>query len=139
MKTMYERLDEYLSGYFTDDYWYDDGFQIAEEILIEFNKEDWDRLTDSILLKPIEWQIRFAYCADSNINNEALEILLLLCGTDNGELFETSIDSLRTYCQLDNQGIVIDNDLVDKIQKWLPRCSIPTQKVWKEFINSIKV
>lgn len=33
---MYEELDEYLSGYFTDDYWYE-GFGIAREILAGFS------------------------------------------------------------------------------------------------------
>jgi len=30
---MYEELDEYLSGFFTEDYWYDEGFGIAREML----------------------------------------------------------------------------------------------------------
>ncbi len=69
---MHEELDEYLSGFFTEDYWYDEGFEIAREILKEFNESDWVKLLNNVLSKSIEWQIRFAYCVDSNINNEVI-------------------------------------------------------------------
>ncbi|UIO40860.1 hypothetical protein LOY85_18900 [Brevibacillus brevis] len=67
---MYEELDEYLSGEFTTDYWYDEGFSIAREMLEEFNNNDWEELLNGILLKSTEWQVRYAYCVDSDINDD---------------------------------------------------------------------
>ncbi|WP_315081030.1 hypothetical protein [uncultured Clostridium sp.] len=137
---MYEELDEYLSGYFTDDYWYDEGFGIAREILAGFNEYDCEKLLDNILSKSMEWQIRFAYCADSDINDAVIiKSLILLSSIDNDELFETCIDSLRCIANSNNIGIISrDKTIMQRVEKILPKCGIATRKIFEDFIRKLQ-
>ena len=137
---MYEELDEYLSGYFTEDYWYDEGVGIANEILERFNKYDWEKLLDNILSKSVEWQIRFAYCADSDINDKVIiKSLILLSSIDNNELFVTCIDSLRCIVNSNNAEMIASNrTIIQRIEKILPKCDIATRKIFKEFIAKLE-
>ncbi|WP_304943999.1 hypothetical protein [Vallitalea guaymasensis] len=136
---MYEELDKYLSGFFTDDYWYDEGFEIAAEIIQDFNKEDWDNLLSYLPSKSIEWQIRYAYCVDSDINDEnIIKSLILLCNIDNDELFEKCIDSLRVIVNEDNIKMLSnDKTLIDKVEKIIPKCGVATKKIFEDFITKI--
>ena len=137
---MYEDLEKYLSGFFTDDYWYDEGFEIAREMLAEFNNSDWKKLGDDILSKSIEWQIRFAYCVDSDINDEVIiKFLILLCGIENEELFETCIDSLRVIANSENVDIIVnDKTIIQRIEKVLPKCGIATRRMFEDFIKRLQ-
>lgn len=137
---MYEELDDYLSGFFTGDYWYDDGFCIAREMLEEFNENDWKKLLDNILSKSIEWQIRFAYCADSDINDEVIiKCLILLSSTEDDELFETCVDSLRCIVNSNNIGIISnDRTIMRRVEKVLPKCGIVTRKIFEGFLTKFQ-
>ncbi|WP_312857364.1 hypothetical protein [Neobacillus endophyticus] len=53
---MFRELDNLLSAETTEDSWYDDGCEIAREILLEFNPIDWEVLSKKVLSKPLEWQ-----------------------------------------------------------------------------------
>lgn len=136
---MYEELDKYLSGFFTDDYWYDEGFDIATEMLQDFNQNDWNKLLTDIFSKSIEWQIRYAYCADSDINDEIIvKSLILLCSIDNNELFEKCIDSLRVIVNEDNIEIISNNKtLIEKVEKIIPKCGAASKKMFEDFITKI--
>ena len=93
---MYKKLDEYLSGYFKDDYWYDEGVIIAQEMLNKFTKNDWVNLIAELKMKPLQWQIKYAYIADAGINDKSIaKSLFLLMENDNEELNEVCKDSLR--------------------------------------------
>ena len=137
---MYEELDEYLSGFFTEDYWYDEGFGIAREMLEDFNGNDWGKLLDNILSKSIEWQIRFAYCVDSDINDEVIiKSLSLLSSIDNDDLFQTCIDSLRCIINSNNIGIISnDKTIMQRVEKILPKCGIATRKIFEDFLTKFK-
>ncbi|RIX60098.1 hypothetical protein D3P08_00450 [Paenibacillus nanensis] len=137
---MYEELDEYLSGYFTEDYWYDEGFSIAREILERFNNIDWEKLQENILSKPIDWQIRYAYCVDSDINDEVIiQSLILLSSIDDNELFTTCVDSLRVMVNPNNKANVSSNKpIMERIEKMLPECGAATKKVLEDFIRKIQ-
>lgn len=137
---MYEELEKYLSGFFTDDYWYDEGFEIAREMLEKFNDSDWEKLGNSVLSKSIEWQIRFAYCVDSDINDEVIiKILILLCGVENEELFETCIDSLRVIANSENMDIIVNNKMIiQRVEKVLPKCGVATRRMFEDFIKNIQ-
>lgn len=137
---MYEQLDKYLSGFFTDDYWYDEGFEIGREIIEKFNNRDWEKLGDNILFKSIEWQIRFAYCVDSDINDEVIiKFLILLCSVENEELFETCIDSLRVIVNSENMDIIAnDKTIIRRIEKVLPKSGTATRKMFEDFIKRVQ-
>lgn len=136
---MYKKLDELLSGYFNIDYWYDEGVIIAWELLHKFEDDDWNELLDNLLSKSVEWQTRFAYSIDKDIDNKmAVESLFILSKTDNDELFVTVIDSLRCVVEKINMSIMDNNShIVDKIEKMIPRCGIATQKILEDFITRI--
>lgn len=53
---MYLELDELLSQETTVDSWDDDGFIIAQNIINNFMSDDWEKLSENILAKDIEWQ-----------------------------------------------------------------------------------
>ncbi|WP_028592263.1 hypothetical protein [Paenibacillus massiliensis] len=133
---MYEELDEYLSGEFTTDYWYDEGFSIAREMLEEFNNNDWEELLSQILSKSIDWQVRYAYCVDSDVNDDAVvKSLLLLTSVDDEELFTTCVDSLRVILNSTNIGLVSTEEIMQRINEILPKCGVATQKMFEDFIK----
>lgn len=136
---MYEELDEFLSGEFTTDYWYDEGFSIASEMLEEFNNDDWEKLLEFILSKSVDWQVRFAYCVESDINDNAVvKSLLLLSTVDNEEVFTTCIDSLRVIVNSNNIGLVSSDEVIIKrIEKMLPNCGVATRKIFEDFIRKL--
>lgn len=137
---MYEELDEYLSDFFTEDYWYDEGFEIAREMLDEFDDNDWEKLSNNILSKSIAWQIKFAYCVDKNINDEVIiKSLILLSSIDNDELFQTCIDSLRCIVNSNNINLILnDSVVIQKVQKILPKCGVATRKVFEDFLIKLQ-
>lgn len=53
---MYRELDNLLSEESTIDSWYDDGFLIAQSIMNDFSKDDWEKLSNDILNKDLEWK-----------------------------------------------------------------------------------
>lgn len=134
---MYEELDEYLSGEFTIDYWYDEGFSIAREMLEKFSDRDWEKLLKDVLLKPVDWQVRYAYCVDIDINDDAVVTsLLLLCSVDDEELFMTSVDSLRVILNPDLHGEVgLTEPVMQKIIGMLPQCGAATRKMFEDFLR----
>ncbi|WP_241257950.1 hypothetical protein [Bacillus sp. 3a] len=94
---MFRELDILLSADTTVDSWYDDGCLIASEILSDFSLNDWEELSNQVLNKPIEWQRKIAYCLDNECNEYELIILIDLLNTNDKELFEICIDTLRSF------------------------------------------
>lgn len=109
---MYNEFDKYLFGYFTDDYWYDEGFSIAREMLSKFRDEDWLKLQDELLKKDIEWQKKLAYCIDNTSLMYELETLLTLSMVEDNELFNICIDALRSFVIDDNYKKIISQNEV---------------------------
>jgi hypothetical protein len=138
---MYNEFDEYLLGYFTDDYWYDEGFSIAREMLSEFSDEDWLKLQEEVLEKDIEWQKKLAYCIDNTSKMYELEILLTLSTVKDNELFNICIDSLRSFIIDDNyKNIVSQNEvLVRKINDLIgtPNKGI-IKGIYQKFIDTLR-
>lgn len=136
---MYEQLEEYLSGTFSIDYWYDEGYVFASDLLKKFSKNDWEKLLCNIHTKPRDWQIRFAY-STSDINNEyVLESLILLSNIDDDELFETCIDSLRVLLDEGNSiEIVMATEIKQRIEKIMGKCDHVSQKMFENFLKNYK-
>ncbi|MEX3745716.1 MULTISPECIES: hypothetical protein [Lysinibacillus] len=135
---MYIELDNLLSGCTTADSWYDDGCIIAGDILTEFKTKDWEELLSIVLTKSLDWQKKLAYCLDSSCNSYELTILLLLLNTEDQELFEICIDTLRSFDILELKRIVIDNPLILKrIDEMLIKASSPVRKILEDFLLKI--
>lgn len=58
------------------DYWYDEGVFIAQELIQDFEKEDWMVLFANLTDKSIGWKRRLAYCLHDGSDSNQLEILL---------------------------------------------------------------
>lgn len=94
---MYKKLDNLLSEKSTIDSWYDDGFLIAQDIINNFSKDDWEKLSNNVLNKSLEWQKKIIYCFGNQIVQDELEIIGKLIHTDDDELLEMCIDALRSF------------------------------------------
>jgi hypothetical protein len=131
---IYEQLDDYISGVFTTDYWYDEGFSIAREMLEQFSSIDWAELLNNLLSKSIDWQVRYAYCADSGINDEVIiHSLILLSSIDNDELFTTCVDSLRVIANSDHiKKLSKDKAILERIEQILPKSGAATRTIFEE-------
>lgn len=98
---MFDEFDKYIFEFaaedFPVDYWYDEGADIAERMLCRFEKNDWERLWAEMPERTVEWQKRLAYCMEDGTDLNQLKVLLKLAETDDDELFETVVDSLRSF------------------------------------------
>lgn len=89
--------------------------------------------------KSIDWQVRYAYCVDSDIkDNAVVKSLLLLSTVDDEELFTTCVDSLRVIVNSDNIGLVSsDEAIMKRIEELLPKCGMATRKMFEDFIRKL--
>lgn len=137
---MYCEFDEYLMGYFSDDYWYDEGFSIARELLSEFSDDDWLKLQNEVLMKDIEWQKKLAYCIDNTSKACELEILLILSTVKDNELFNMCVDSLRSFLTDDNfKKIVANNEeLMRRVNEFIasPNGGI-VSGIYRNFVRNL--
>lgn len=106
-------------------------------MLEEFNNNDWGELLSAILSKSTEWRVRYTYCFDSDINDDAVvKSLLLLSTVDDEELFTTCVDSLRMILNSTNIGLVSsDEAIMQRIKEILPKCGTATRKIFEDFIS----
>ncbi len=138
---MYNEFDKYLLGYFTDDYWYDEGFTIARDMLSEFSDNDWLKLQEEVLKKNIEWQKKLAYCIDNTSKMYELEILLTLSTVKDNELFNTCIDSLRSFIIDDNYKKIVslNEALVEQVNDLIGTPNKGIQKeIYQKFIVTLR-
>ncbi|MBH5317201.1 hypothetical protein I6N90_05180 [Paenibacillus sp. GSMTC-2017] len=137
---MFEKFDEYLLGHFSVDYWYDSGFEFAREMLAKFNHDDWTKLSENVLSKPTDWQIRFAYCADSDLNDEVIiESLILLASLEDEELFITCVDSLRVIVPPNHLETVFKKTpIMERIEQLLPTSGAATKRVFEHIIAMVQ-
>ncbi|MDO8227315.1 hypothetical protein [Bacillus cabrialesii] len=135
---MYRELDNLLSAETTEDSWYDDGCIIASDILSDFRADDWGKLKNAALTKPLEWQKKLAYCMDNNGSSHEFSILLSLLSIDNEELFEVCIDSLRSFVTPESKQMILnDPSILQRINDKLPKASAPVKKILEDFLEKI--
>ncbi|MBG9911267.1 hypothetical protein ABD83_07320 [Bacillus xiamenensis] len=136
---MYIELNKLLSADTTVDSWYDDGCLIASEILSDFSLNDWEELSNQVLNKPIEWQRKIAYCLDNECNEYEFNILMDLLNTNDTELFEICIDTLRSYPIEEGKKIVLQHpQILERINQMLATSANPPAKiVLQDFISKI--
>ncbi|MED4562200.1 hypothetical protein [Bacillus altitudinis] len=136
---MYIELDKLLSADTTVDSWYDEGYILVSEILSYFSLNDWEKLSKKVLHKPIEWQRKIAYCLDNECNEYEFHILLDLLNTNDVELFEICIDTLRSYPIEEGTKIVLKHPQVtERINQMLTTtANLPAKTVLQDFISKI--
>ena len=133
---MYRELDNLLSEKSTIDSWYDDGFLIAQNIMNDFSKDDWEKLSNDVLNKDLEWQKKLVYCLDNQIILEELEIIGKLFGTEDNELLEMCIDALRSFDnELGHTYIKMHPDIVQKAKKRMNTVGNAAKKMIQSFIE----
>lgn len=137
---MYNEFDKYLSGNFHDDYWYDEGVTIAQELLESFSEEDWEFLVNEFEDKTLGWRKRLAYCMDDKHNLHQLTILLTLLQDNDDELLELTIDSLRTFDTRQNKELIKTSPVLrDTLVKLMNTPSIPTKRMINDFIKKMNI
>jgi len=135
---MYKELDTLLSANTTVDSWYD-GCVIANEILAEFSSSDWEELSNQVLSKPVEWQRKLAYCLDNECNMYELNVLIALLSTDDAELFEICIDTLRSFTNQESKKMILDNPvIIQRVNILLSQTSsLPVKNMLQDFLSKI--
>ena len=136
---MYDELNKYLSGYFTIDYWYDEGVDIAREIISEFKESDWKMLLEEISKKDVEWKKRISYCLYNCDNKyEWLLLVELLNTEEDDELLVISLDSLRSFINMETTEFLTSNTAVFcKIKRLYYNSGRPIQIVLKDLIEKV--
>lgn len=137
---MFDEFDKYILDFavedFAADYWYDEGIDIAEKMLCKFTEDDWGMLLKTVSERKTEWQKRLAYCMHDKSDLNQLKVLLSLVETDDDELFEIVVDSLRGFASEESLHLIqADSRIVSKIQELMPKVGDVTKKVFKEFLK----
>ncbi|MCH5343706.1 MAG: hypothetical protein J1E64_06665 [Acetatifactor sp.] len=140
---MFDEFDKYISEFamedFAVDYWYDEGVDIAEAMLHEFDDSDWELLLRSLPERTVEWQKRLAYCMHDESDLNQLIVLLRLADTDNNELFEITVDSLRGFTSEESLNLIQDHpQIIFKIKQLLPKAGNAAKRVFEEITNRFK-
>lgn len=136
---MFDEFDNYISEFATEDfavdYWYDEGVNIAENMLHEFDDNDWKTLSRSIPDKTVEWKKRLAYCLHDESNLNQLTVLLRLVDTDNSELFEIAVDSLRGFTSKECLDLIQnDSQIIFKIKELSSKVGDATKRVFEDYL-----
>ncbi|PEY37081.1 hypothetical protein CN354_12760 [Bacillus cereus] len=135
---MYKEFEDYLFGYFTVDYWYDEGFLIAQEMLLEFSSHDWKELLNTAVTKPLEWQRKLAYCLDNECSMNELKALLIMLDTDDKELFEICVDTLRSFTSSESKQFILENpSIIQRVNDLIPQAGVATRKILEDFLSNI--
>ena len=72
---------------------------------------------------------------DGNDLNQ-LAVLLKLVGTEDSELFEIVVDSLRGFTSKESLNLIQNNSqVVSKIKELLPKAGETTKRVFEEFLK----
>ncbi|SDZ69177.1 hypothetical protein SAMN05421736_1522 [Evansella caseinilytica] len=136
---MYRDLDILISAETTLDSWYDDGCIIASEIISEFSIRDWEELARNVHTKPLEWQKKLAYCLDTNCSIHELEMLISLLNTEDEELFEMCIDTLRSFTKTENKQMILENPfIIHRVNELIPKAGVATKRILQDFLINIQ-
>ncbi len=139
---MFDKLDEYITEFenedYAMDYWYDEGVFIAQEMIQDFEKEDWMVLLSDLAAKSIGWKRRLAYCLHDGSDLNQLDILLKLINTDDSELFELAVDSLRSFSSRESKNMIQNNtQILVQIREMMPKVGVAAKKIFEEFLKEM--
>ena len=137
---MYREFDEYITEFLSDDFcldfWYDVAVVKASKMLEGFNQRDWDVLFQELKNKSLQWKKRVAYCIEYSENG--LKALLRIAETEDDELLQICIDSIRTMITSNNKEIILSNEILMKhINRLKSSSSDITKKVYQDIIGKL--
>lgn len=135
---MYDELEKYLLGYLPANYWYDEGVDIAQDMISNFKDDDWKQLLEQLSKQNIEWKKKLAYCLYNDSNEYELLTLLELIDTRDEELLEITLDSLRDFINKETADFFINNsDIIRRIKELYYNSGKPTQVIIVDLLNKI--
>lgn len=130
---MVEEVIRYLTSNCSEDYWYDEGIFICDEIIEQMSETDWDMLGKSLLMMDVQSKVRLAECLADVSSTNSTEILIKLCSIDEGNLFVVCIDSLR-----DKELKKINDDdksmILKRIDDKLMNCTKIEKRIYDDFL-----
>ena len=137
---MFDEFDKYILEFavedFVVDYWYDEGVDIAENMLQEFSDNDWKSLLEIMPMRTVEWQKLLAYCMHDGNDLNQLAVLLKLVETEDSGLFEIVVDSLRGFASKESLSLIQSNSqVVSKIKELMPKAGEPAKRIFEEFLK----
>ena len=137
---MYIELDNLLSEESTTDSWYDEGFLIAQDIMNDFSEDDWEKISNDVLNKDLEWQKKLVYCLDNKIIQEELEIIGKLFSTKDDELLEMCIDALRSFDnEMGHRYVKMHPEMIEEATARMDMVGNATKKILESFLEIFKV
>jgi hypothetical protein len=113
--TYFEKLDEYLSGEFSPDYWYDEAHIYAIELLSKMTDNDWNMLKRQWRDRSSIWQERCAYILSDADSSQAIPLLLEMLKSTNNEVILTAADALRSI-DIAKINLSLHRDVVERLQ-----------------------
>lgn len=133
---MYGELDNLLSAETTMDSWYDEGFLIAQDIMNDFSRTDWQELSNAVLKKDLEWQKKLVYCLDNQMIEEELEVIDKMLYTEDDELLEMCIDVLRAFDnEMGHVYIKRRPYIMEYVEKRMETAGNVTKEVLRSFLE----
>jgi len=137
---MYKELDNLLLAETTIDSWYDEGFLIAQNIMNDFSENDWEKLSNDVLNKDLEWQKKLVYCLDNQIIKEELEIIGKLFCIKDDELLEMCIDALRSFDnEMGHSYVKMHPQIIEEAAKRIDKAGNATKRMLQYFLETFTV
>ena len=131
-------LDEIFVENTSEDYWYDVGVDEVQNMLRKFSREEWKLLGRLIKIKSTEWQKKVIYSFDEKGNDKEIKIIMDFNDTDDNELFEICIDSLRYLINEKTQKLIWEKpELLEKIQSIILKNNSITKSIYIDFLERV--
>ncbi len=137
-KNFVEFMKDFLDEDSSQDFWYDIASEDARKLLLRFSESDWLEMLNELDFQPLEFKKKLAYCLDNIESAQQLKVLLQLANTQDKELFEVCVDSLRNFMDNDRDEILQNKLLINNIKQMLPDVGIATKKVYEDFLYKLE-
>lgn len=124
----------------SEDYWYDIGIDEAQNLLVRFLQEDWSLLRKLIKNKSVEWQKKVIYSFDGENAEQEIRVILEVINTDDSELFEMCVDSLRYLVNENTRNLILKTpELLERVELLVLENNCMIKKIYKDFLEKIKI
>lgn len=136
---MYDELDIYINEFSkeesSDDYWYDVGAIYANQLINNFNADDWLKLMEHIDEKNDMWKKRLVYCLGDRERSADIDVVLKIIDTEDDELFVMCIDALKEMITENNKDKILSYKNINKALELIPKSGIATKGILENFVK----